>query len=87
MINTKALLGNSEILLWHLLTVYPTTFFAQSLIRKKKWFRMNFFDRNFEDINVINDNEMTYLSRYLCRYLLTALELLSSTFRLCQQQL
>jgi hypothetical protein len=54
---------------------------------KKKWFRMNFFDRNFEDINVINDNEMTYLSRYLCRYLLTALELLSSTFRLCQQQL
>jgi hypothetical protein len=27
---------------------------------------------------------MTYLSRYRCRYLLTALGLLSSTFRLCQ---
>jgi hypothetical protein len=30
---------------------------------------------------------MSYLSRYRCRYLLTALGLLSSTFRLCQQQL
>jgi hypothetical protein len=36
--------STSEILLWHLLTVYPTTFFAESLIRKK--LRRNFFDRN-----------------------------------------
>jgi hypothetical protein len=36
----------------------------------------------FEDMSL-----MTYLSRYRSRHLLTALGLLSSTFRLCQQQL
>jgi hypothetical protein len=36
----------------------------------------------FEDMSL-----MTYLSRYRCRHLLTALGLLSSTFKLCQQQL
>jgi hypothetical protein len=29
-----------------ILTVYPTTFFAQSLIRKKNGFEVIFFDRN-----------------------------------------
>jgi hypothetical protein len=68
-------------LLWHLLTVYPITFFAQSLIRKKR-LRSIFFDRNILKTLMSLMSLMTHLSRYRCRYLLTALELLSSIFRL-----
>jgi hypothetical protein len=51
---------------------------------KKKWLRSNFLTGILMSLMSL----MTYLSRYRCRYLLTALGLLlSSTFRLCQQQL
>jgi hypothetical protein len=67
----------------------PTNRLSHNVFRtvaytKKKWLRSNFFDRNILKTLM---SLMTYLSRYRCRYLLTALGLLSSTFRLCQQLL
>jgi hypothetical protein len=67
----------------------PTNRLSHNVFRtvaytKKKWLRSNFFDRNILKTLM---SLMTYLSRYRCRYLLTALGFLSSTFRLCQQQL
>jgi hypothetical protein len=51
---------------------------------KKNGFEVIFFDRNILKTLM---SLMTYVSRYRCRYLLTALGLLSSTFRSCQQLL
>jgi hypothetical protein len=44
-----------EILSWHLVTVYPITFFAQSLIRKKMTSEVIFLTGIFLKTNVIND--------------------------------